>query len=115
MMASKDNKCKYDHREVEVEVSMMPMKKERMNGDDNGDNANDNSSSSTDDFSSELEEEVSSEEEMNLPSDSDEKLFIWRGRANNNYFTRNNRETSDDGSDSDISDDEDQFSDKDFD
>jgi hypothetical protein len=52
----------------------MLLKKQRTT---NGDNDDDNSSSSTDDFSSESEEE-----EMNLPTDSGEKLFIRRARFN---------------------------------
>jgi hypothetical protein len=61
---------------------------------------NDDSSTSIDDLSSELEEEV---EEMNLPADSDELLIRWAHSDDG--------DTSDDGSESDGSDDEeDRFS-----
>jgi hypothetical protein len=60
MMASKD--IKRLREEEDSEESTTSMKKQRMIDDDNGDD----DFSSTDDFSLELEEEVSSQEKMNL-------------------------------------------------
>jgi hypothetical protein len=69
MMAYKDNKHKYADDAVEVvEESTAPPKKQRMT---NGDEVDGDSSSSTDNFLFKSEEE-----EMNLPTDSDEKLLI---------------------------------------
>jgi hypothetical protein len=90
MMASKDgNKCKYAADSAEDEAEEAPLKKQKMiGGDDHSDdsndhdhdnNSNDSSSSSlsTDnDYSSEPEEEVSSEEEMNIPTSSEEDVLI---------------------------------------
>jgi hypothetical protein len=73
---------------------------------------------------SEPEKEVSSNEEMNLPADSDEKLLIRRVRSDDgdtsdseNDSIKNDGLSSNDGSDNDdesSDDDEDQFSDENF-
>jgi hypothetical protein len=76
-----------------------PMKKERTNGDD----------SLTDDFSSEPEEEISSEEEMNLQRSHSDDGDTSDSEKNDSIG--NNSDTSDDGSDNE----EDQFSDDEFD
>jgi hypothetical protein len=70
-------------------ASMAPPKKQKTIGDnhdndgddgddDNGNDDDDDDSSSTDDddYSSEPKEEVSSKEKMNLPTSSEEELFI---------------------------------------
>jgi hypothetical protein len=89
MMASKndDNKHKYAGEDAEEEAEDVPPNKKKMIGDDIGDVDNDNNdsdngnddnddSSSTDDYSSKPEEEVSLEEEMNLPTGFEEELLI---------------------------------------
>jgi hypothetical protein len=95
-MASKDNnKHKYSTDIAEEEAEEAPPKKQVMigsddhgndsdnrddhgdDGDDEGDDDGDSSFSSIDDdYSSEPEEDVSSEEEMNIPTNFDEKLLI---------------------------------------
>jgi hypothetical protein len=82
-----------------LSIIQEPMKKERTNGDD----------SSTDDFSSEPEEEISSEEEMNLQQPHSDDGDTSDSEKNDSI--RNNSDTSDDGSDNE----EDQFSDDEFD
>jgi hypothetical protein len=90
MMASKDdNKCKYAANGTEEEAEEAPPKKQKMiGGDDNDDDhsddddhsGNDSSSSSTDsDYSLEPSEEISSEEEMNIPISYEEELLIRHG------------------------------------
>jgi hypothetical protein len=78
-------------------VEVAPLKKQKMIGDDNGNDisGNDNDDSlSTDDYSSEMEEEVSSEEEeMNLWIGSEQELLIQRGRSND-WDTSNDEEES---------------------
>jgi hypothetical protein len=88
-MASKDddNKCKYVANDVKEEAEEVPLMNQKMidndNGNDNGDDNNgndyngndDDNCSSTDDYSSEPEAEVSSEEEMNLPTSFEEELL----------------------------------------
>jgi hypothetical protein len=84
MTASKDdNKRKHIADSAEEEVEEASLKKQKTiadDGDENGDdgydnddddNGNDDDSSSTDDYSSEPEEE-----EMNLPTGSEEELLI---------------------------------------
>jgi hypothetical protein len=75
MMASKnDNKCKYATDVTEEEASL----KKKMIGDDDGDddNNNDSSSSIDYDYSTETEEDVSSKEEMNIPTSFEDELLI---------------------------------------
>jgi hypothetical protein len=85
MMASKDdNKLKYSVDIAEEETEVASLKKQKtIGGDDNGDNGDDednddgdSSLSIDDDYSSEPEEEVCSEEKMNIPTGSKEKLLI---------------------------------------
>jgi hypothetical protein len=88
MMASKDdNKHKYVADGAEEEAEKAPLKKQKTIGDDgDDDNGNDSSSFSSsindDDYSSKPDEGVSSEEEMNLPTDCEEELLIRRGHSN---------------------------------
>jgi hypothetical protein len=77
-----DNKRKYAANGVEEEAP--PKKQKMIDGDDNGDNGNDNNGNEDDDdddYSSETGEEVSSEEEMNLPTGYEEEFLIRRGHS----------------------------------